>query len=315
MRRIKQENASVHVCCSRCCISAGGVVDVAVSLPNSKERRVAGKTGQPCSQNDLWIPSSEHCPRHCVPEWFAVQFEGDGSKFWWKQCPSINPSNDEVSSLFCVPGQRGTGRSHQWDSIKESVFASKCVEKLIRFAAGQFALQRDIRATWDWSGRRRRCWVLRVLFLQLLELFDSEDPRERDFLKTVLHRIYGKFLGLRAFIRKQINNIFLRWVFANWTKIDTSRLNPSFHVSEDQKAHDVCVLRESPIWDLSWWQSEVASTKGQRIGLWVLHMWGLHSTQTLLARQYWLLVALCVCQQFLTTVGVSFQVYLWNGAF
>jgi hypothetical protein len=48
--------------------------------------------------------------------------------------------------------------------------------------------------------------------LQLLELFDSEDPRERDFLKTVLHRIYGKFLGLRAFIRKQINNFFLRSV-------------------------------------------------------------------------------------------------------
>ncbi|CAF4960216.1 unnamed protein product [Rotaria socialis] len=46
--------------------------------------------------------------------------------------------------------------------------------------------------------------------LQLLELFDSEDPRERDFLKTILHRIYGKFLGLRAFIRKQFNNIFLR---------------------------------------------------------------------------------------------------------
>ena len=46
--------------------------------------------------------------------------------------------------------------------------------------------------------------------LQLLELFDSEDPRERDFLKTVLHRIYGKFLGLRAFIRKQINNFFLK---------------------------------------------------------------------------------------------------------
>ncbi|XP_076235287.1 serine/threonine-protein phosphatase regulatory subunit widerborst isoform X1 [Calliopsis andreniformis] len=49
--------------------------------------------------------------------------------------------------------------------------------------------------------------------LQLLELFDSEDPRERDLLKTVLHRIYGKFLGLRAFIRKQINNIFLGFVY------------------------------------------------------------------------------------------------------
>lgn len=52
-----------------------------------------------------------------------------------------------------------------------------------------------------------------IYLKQLLELFDSEDPRERDFLKTVLHRIYGKFLGLRAFIRKQINNIFLRFIY------------------------------------------------------------------------------------------------------
>lgn len=55
--------------------------------------------------------------------------------------------------------------------------------------------------------------TLFFFFTQLLDLFDSEDPRERDFLKTVLHRIYGKFLGLRAFIRKQINNIFLRFVY------------------------------------------------------------------------------------------------------
>ena len=43
-----------------------------------------------------------------------------------------------------------------------------------------------------------------------MELFDSEDPRERDFLKTILHRIYGKFLNLREFIRKQVNNLFYR---------------------------------------------------------------------------------------------------------
>uniref|UniRef100_A0A8C5HJ50 Serine/threonine protein phosphatase 2A regulatory subunit n=1 Tax=Gouania willdenowi TaxID=441366 RepID=A0A8C5HJ50_GOUWI len=49
--------------------------------------------------------------------------------------------------------------------------------------------------------------------MQLLELFDSEDPRERDFLKTTLHRIYGKFLGLRAYIRKQINNIFYSFIY------------------------------------------------------------------------------------------------------
>lgn len=49
--------------------------------------------------------------------------------------------------------------------------------------------------------------------LQLLELFDSEDPRERDFLKTTLHRIYGKFLGLRSFIRRSINNVFFQFVY------------------------------------------------------------------------------------------------------
>lgn len=49
--------------------------------------------------------------------------------------------------------------------------------------------------------------------LQLLDLFDSEDPRERDFLKTTLHRIYGKFLNLRAFIRRSINYVFFQFVY------------------------------------------------------------------------------------------------------
>ena len=44
--------------------------------------------------------------------------------------------------------------------------------------------------------------------LHLLELFDSEDHRERDYLKTILHRIYAKFMSLRAFIRKAINHVF-----------------------------------------------------------------------------------------------------------
>lgn len=49
--------------------------------------------------------------------------------------------------------------------------------------------------------------------LKLLDLFDSEDPREREYLKTVLHRIYGKFMVHRPFIRKAINNIFYRFIF------------------------------------------------------------------------------------------------------
>lgn len=49
--------------------------------------------------------------------------------------------------------------------------------------------------------------------MQMVELFDSEDPRERDYLKTILHRIYGKFMSHRAFIRKSISNVFYRFVF------------------------------------------------------------------------------------------------------
>lgn len=62
----------------------------------------------------------------------------------------------------------------------------------------------------DFQTNIAKRYIDHQFVLQLLDLFDSEDPRERDFLKTVLHRIYGKFLGLRAFIRKQINNVFYR---------------------------------------------------------------------------------------------------------
>ncbi|PIN22155.1 Serine/threonine protein phosphatase 2A, regulatory subunit [Handroanthus impetiginosus] len=49
--------------------------------------------------------------------------------------------------------------------------------------------------------------------LRLLDLFDSEDQREREYLKTILHRIYGKFMVHRPFIRKAINNIFYHFIF------------------------------------------------------------------------------------------------------
>jgi serine/threonine-protein phosphatase 2A regulatory subunit B' len=49
--------------------------------------------------------------------------------------------------------------------------------------------------------------------LGLLELFDSEDPRERDYLKTILHRLYGNFMSLRPFIRRAINNVFFRLIY------------------------------------------------------------------------------------------------------
>ncbi|XP_040972787.1 serine/threonine protein phosphatase 2A 59 kDa regulatory subunit B' eta isoform isoform X2 [Gossypium hirsutum] len=56
-------------------------------------------------------------------------------------------------------------------------------------------------------------YIDHTFILKLLDLFDSEDPRERDSLKTLLHRIYGKFMVHRPFIRKAINNIFYRFIF------------------------------------------------------------------------------------------------------
>jgi len=58
-------------------------------------------------------------------------------------------------------------------------------------------------------------YVDQKFVVNLIELFNSYDPRERETLKTVLHRIYGKFLGLRGFIRKTINHIFLQFIFEN----------------------------------------------------------------------------------------------------
>ncbi|KAL3873411.1 hypothetical protein ACJMK2_036534 [Sinanodonta woodiana] len=65
----------------------------------------------------------------------------------------------------------------------------------------------------DFQPNTAKRYIDQKFVLQLLELFDSEDPRERDFLKTILHRIYGKFLGLRAYIRKQINHIFYKFMY------------------------------------------------------------------------------------------------------
>jgi serine/threonine-protein phosphatase 2A regulatory subunit B' len=43
--------------------------------------------------------------------------------------------------------------------------------------------------------------------------FKSPDPRERDYLKTILHRAYGKFMVHRSFIRKSIMSQLLKTVY------------------------------------------------------------------------------------------------------
>ncbi|TPX10928.1 uncharacterized protein E0L32_008134 [Thyridium curvatum] len=71
----------------------------------------------------------------------------------------------------------------------------------------------------DFNTNIAKAYIDHSFVLQLLELFDSEDPRERDFLKTTLHRIYGKFLNLRSFIRRSINHVFFQFTY------ETERFN------------------------------------------------------------------------------------------
>ncbi|XP_077253119.1 serine/threonine protein phosphatase 2A 57 kDa regulatory subunit B' beta isoform-like [Tasmannia lanceolata] len=65
----------------------------------------------------------------------------------------------------------------------------------------------------DTDTKIAKRYIDHYFVLKLLGLFDSEDPREREYLKTILHRIYGKFMVHRPFIRKAINNIFYRFIF------------------------------------------------------------------------------------------------------
>ncbi|KAG8000401.1 Serine/threonine-protein phosphatase 2A 56 kDa regulatory subunit delta isoform [Nibea albiflora] len=56
-------------------------------------------------------------------------------------------------------------------------------------------------------------------FLRFLESPDFQPNIAKKYIdqkfvmSTILHRIYGKFLGLRAYIRRQINNIFYRFIY------------------------------------------------------------------------------------------------------
>ncbi|MED6109130.1 hypothetical protein PIB30_030796 [Stylosanthes scabra] len=60
--------------------------------------------------------------------------------------------------------------------------------------------------------------VLRVymdnsFLLKLLSLFQSEDPRERESLKSVYHKIYSKFIKDRSLMRKSMKDVLLNHVF------------------------------------------------------------------------------------------------------
>mmetsp|Transcript_16060 Transcript_16060/g.55910 ORF Transcript_16060/g.55910 Transcript_16060/m.55910 type:complete len:998 (-) Transcript_16060:151-3144(-) len=52
-------------------------------------------------------------------------------------------------------------------------------------------------------------FITQSFVLKLLELFDSDDPREREILKLLINRIYAKFQPMRSNLRRAIQNTLL----------------------------------------------------------------------------------------------------------
>ena len=57
-----------------------------------------------------------------------------------------------------------------------------------------------------------KIFVTPAFVQEFLQLFDSEEPRERDYLKNILHRLYAKLVPRRKMIRKAINDCFLTMI-------------------------------------------------------------------------------------------------------
>ncbi|TMW62377.1 hypothetical protein Poli38472_009870 [Pythium oligandrum] len=75
----------------------------------------------------------------------------------------------------------------------------------------RFVLSKEV------DSKTAKEYFSKKFMIKLLSLFNSEDPRERDYLKTILHRIYGKSMALRAFIRRSMNDMFYTFVYETGT--------------------------------------------------------------------------------------------------
>jgi len=76
----------------------------------------------------------------------------------------------------------------------------------------EFLLRLVVSSELNAKMAKRQGMIDQQFCINLINLFESEDPRERDYLKTILHRIYGKFMSHRSFIRRQIGYTFAQFV-------------------------------------------------------------------------------------------------------
>ncbi|XP_071694383.1 serine/threonine protein phosphatase 2A 57 kDa regulatory subunit B' kappa isoform-like [Rutidosis leptorrhynchoides] len=56
-------------------------------------------------------------------------------------------------------------------------------------------------------------FINRNFIINLLTLFNSEDSRERDAVKNIVHRIYSKITSYRSFMRKAMTEVLLHFIY------------------------------------------------------------------------------------------------------
>lgn len=69
-----------------------------------------------------------------------------------------------------------------------------------------------------------RAYITQKFIQEFLELFDSEEPKEREYLKNILHRLYAKLVPRRKMIRKGITDLFNSLIHENYRFNGTSEL-------------------------------------------------------------------------------------------
>ena len=69
-----------------------------------------------------------------------------------------------------------------------------------------------------------RSFISHKFIQEFLELFDSEEPKEREYLKNILHRLYAKLVPRRKMIRKAITDNFNTLIHESYKFNGTSEL-------------------------------------------------------------------------------------------
>lgn len=100
------------------------------------------------------------------------------------------------SSLHRIPGDKFMFLDPSWAHL------NIIYEILLRFVS----------STEIDSKLLKKC-VTRGFIAQLIDNFRSEDHREREYVKSILHKVYGKFITYRSFIRKTMQHTFNTYIY------------------------------------------------------------------------------------------------------